>query len=136
MEIQTLAPQLSRALAQARPEELVTFYRRVSDATVGLAITSGGLFVRGDQLYFVLANDRTLPSEGMNQNMVYELDPVDSPLVPISRTGFRASFEPGAAMVPDRERHPWQYIDQGRVVVLDLAYLTHEGTPSAPATPP
>lgn len=121
-----LAPHLSQALADAKPGEIVTFYRRISDATVGLAVTSGGLFAHGPHLYVVLANARTLPSEGMNQNMVTELDPLDSPLLPISRTSFRAAFEPGTSVVPEDERWPWTYIDQGRVVVIDLVQLRRD----------
>lgn len=118
-----LAPYLSQALAVARPDELVTFYRRVSTSAVGLAITSGGLFVHGQHLYIVLANSRTLPSEGMSQSIVSEIDPVDSPLLPISRRAFRAAFIPATSMVPEDERWGWSYIDPGRLVVIDLIQL-------------
>ncbi len=130
MEIQSLVPQLIRALKQARPEELVTFYRRISDSSVGLAITSGGLFVCQTHLYVVLANQRTLPSAGMNQNIVAEIDPIDSPLLPIARSGFRVTFTPALAVVPIDEREPWPYIDEGRVVAVDLIQLARE-TPKA-----
>jgi hypothetical protein len=126
VEVHDLAPLLSKALDQATPAEIVTFYRRYSDAGIGLAITSGGLFMEGNHMYFILANNRTLPSEGMNQNMVYELDPVDNPLLPISRTSFRADFLPQTAVVPEEERRPWHYIDAGRVLVLDLQQLQRE----------
>lgn len=125
-EIQGLAPQLTRALAQAKPDELVTFYRRLSDTNVGLAVTSGGLFVNERHMYVILANNRTLPSAGMNQNMVSTLDPVDSPLLPISRTDFRVTFTPTIALVPADERRPWPYIDEGRIVAVDLTHLARE----------
>ncbi len=121
-----LARHLSQALAEAKPEELVTFYRRVSTSTVGLAITSGGLFVHDQHLYVILANDRTLPSEGMSQSIVSEIDPVENPLLPISRTSFRATFVPATSMVPEDERWPWPYIDPGRLVVIDLVQLARE----------
>lgn len=125
-EVHALAPKLSMALAHARPDELVTFYRRVSDASLGLGITSGGLFVQGSHLYFILANNRTMPSEGMNQNMVYEIDPIDSPLLPIARAGFRVAFSPGMAVVPIDERRSWPYIDEGRIFAVDLVQLERE----------
>jgi hypothetical protein len=130
-----LAPQLSRALAEAKPDELVTFYRRVSTPTIGLAITSGGLFVHDQYLYVILANARTLPSEGMREGVTYEIDPVDNPLLPISRTSFRATFVPATSMVPEDERWVWPYIDQGRVVVIDLVQLGRDlrNPVSAPA---
>ena len=127
-----LARHLSQALAEAKPEELVTFYRRVSTSTVGLAITSGGLFVHDQQLYVILANDRTLPSEGMSQSIVSEIDPVENPLLPISRTSFRVSFVPTTSMVPEDERWPWPYIDPGRLLVIDLLQLAREMKLHAP----
>jgi hypothetical protein len=135
-EIQSLSPKLSRALAQAKPEELVTFYHRVSDANLGLGITSGGLFVQDTHLYVVLANNRTMPSEGMSENRVYEIDPVDSPLLPISRSSFRVAFAPATAAVPSDEWQAWPYVDQGRIVVIDLAQLARDiKSPSAASTP-
>jgi len=131
-----LAPQLSRALAEARPDELVTFYRRVSTPTIGLAITSGGLFVHDQYLYVILANARTLPSEGMREGLTYEIDPVDNPLLPISRTSFRATFAPATSMVPEDERWVWPYIDQGRVVVIDLVQLGRDMRSPAPRAVP
>lgn len=131
-----LAPHLSRALAEAKPEELVTFYRRVSTSTVGLAITSGGLFVHGQHLYVILANNRTLPSEGMSQSIVSEIDPVENPLIPISRTSFRATFVPATSLVPEDERWAWPYIDKGRVVVLDLVQVVREIKAGRPISQP
>lgn len=121
-----LARHLSQALAVAKPEELITFYRRVSTSAVGLAITSGGLFVHDQHLYLIVANSRTLPSEGMSQSIVSEIDPVENPLLPISRTSFRATFVPATSIVPEDERWAWPYIDEGRVVVLDLAQVDRE----------
>lgn len=136
VEVAVLAPQLVRALEVARPNELITFYRRFSDAGVGLAITSGGLFVHKTHLYFIMANNRTLPSAGMNQNIVTEIDPLDSPLLPISRTDFRLLFEPAVAVVPSDERLPWPYTDEGRLVAVDLVQLarvSHAQSSPSPA---
>ena len=135
-EIQALAPRLSRALTEAKPDELVTFYRRFSDSSTGLAITSGGMFVQDGYLVVVLANNRTLPTDGMNQNMVTDFDPVDSPLVPISRTSFRVEFaHPSALAAPDK-RPSWPYIDEGRILAIDLRRLSTESkSPSVPPAP-
>jgi hypothetical protein len=131
-EIRALAPKLSHALAQAKPEEMVTFYHRVSDANLGLGITSGGLFIQDTHLYFVLANNRTMPSEGMSENRVHDIDPIDSPLLPISRSSFRVAFAPATAAVPSDEWHDWPYVDQGRIVVIDLPQLARDiKSPSA-----
>lgn len=131
-----LAPHLTQALEQAKPDELVTFYRRISTSTIGLAITSGGLFVHGPHLYFILANARNLPSEGLSQSIVSEIDPIDSPLIPISRTSFRASFEPITSVVPEDEQWRWPYIDPGRMLVIDLVQLARDSrTKTEPGVP-
>lgn len=135
-EIQMLAPRLSAALAEATPQEVVTFYRRVSDASVGLAITSGGMFLQDNVLYVVLANNRNLPTEGMNQNMVTDFDPIESPLIPISRTSFRVEFTPPTAIVPRDERQSWPYIDQGRILAIDLQQLNRDLKSAPPAAKP
>jgi hypothetical protein len=127
IEIYTLAPKLSAALTQAQPNELVTFYSRISDENIGLGITSGGLFVQDQQLYFVLANNRTLPTAGMGrQHIDYAIDPVDTPLLPISRLDFRTGFTPGTALIRDEDRIAWPYIDQGRLLVIDLIQLARD----------
>ncbi len=125
-EIHLLAAKVSHALVEATPRELVTFYRRISDPGAGLAITSGGMFVQGTHLFVILANNRTLPTDGMNQNMVMDFDPVDSPLVPISRTSFRLEFTPSTAIVPEDRRESWPYIDDGRILAVDLQQLDRE----------
>lgn len=135
-EIQMLAPRLSAALAEATPQEVVTFYRRFSDASVGLAITSGGMFLQDNYLYVVLANNRNLPTEGMNQNMVTDFDPIESPLIPISRTSFRVEFTPTTAIVPRDQRQSWPYIDEGRILAIDLQQLNHDKKPAPPVAKP
>lgn len=121
-EIRVMAPQLSRALALATPQEVVTFYRRFSNANVGLAVTSGGLFVRDGRLYLVLANHRALPSDLMRQvNPAYEIDPVDAPLMALRAGDFKLSFWPPETEVhlPDGQRG-WNYPDPAKVLVVDL----------------
>ena len=135
-EVQVLAPRLSRALTEATPQEVVTFYRRFTDASVGLGITSGGMFVQGSHLFVILANNRTLPTEGMNQNMVTDFDPIDSPLIPIARTSFRVEFTPATAVVPPGQRQSWPYIDDGRILAIDLQQLDGDMKSVPPAVKP
>lgn len=135
-EEDVLVPHLIRALAEAKPDELVTFYRRISTPAVGLAITSGGLFVHGRHLYVILANNRTKPAEGMSQSVVSEIDPVESPLLPISRTSFHAAFVPATSLVPEDEQWNWPYIDPGRVLVIDLVQLGRDTRALTPQTSP
>ncbi|WP_447863230.1 hypothetical protein [Nitrospira calida] len=135
-EIRVIAPQLSRALALATPEEIATFYRRVSSANVGLAVTSGGVFVRDDRLYLVLANYRALPSDVMRQiNPAYELDPLDAPLLALRAGDFKLSFSPPEAEVhlPGGNRG-WNYPDPAKVLVVDLT-LAQKRSDQSPRPP-
>lgn len=133
-EVRALAGPISQALAAAKPDELVTFYRRFSDQSVGLAMTSGGLFVQDNHLYFILANNRNQPADGMNMDMTYAIDPLESPLLPIARNSFRAAYASDMVVVPVDERMSWPYVDEGRLLVLDLAQLTRELKRAATAT--
>lgn len=124
-EVVALAPQLVKALAAASPGELVTFYRRFSNASTGLAYTSGGLFMREGHLYMILANYRQLPSDSMLLgNPAYEIDPVDDPLLPLRRAGYTVSIFPQEAEVhPVKDQWKWDFPDPGKIVIVDPALL-------------
>lgn len=127
-EVWSLAVPLITALRMAKPEEVATFYRRISDQTTGLAFTTGGLFLRGDELYFVLANYRQGPADAMAMGIpAYEMDPVDDPLLPLRRAGYRVSFVPEEAEVRQVDgSSTWTYVDPAKVVVINtrLVHLT------------
>ncbi len=137
-EVLALAPALSQALETASPGELVTFYRRVSDRTLGLGFTSGGLFVEHQALCFILANHRNRPSDAMShtQAITYEIDPVDDPLFSMRAMSFAVSFSPPEAVMPKALRPRWDYVDEGKVVVVDLERLPFQPNSLPPAREP
>jgi hypothetical protein len=53
------APLLTLALRTATPEELVTFYESTRVSGTRREVTSGGLFVDGEELHIVLSNIRS-----------------------------------------------------------------------------
>lgn len=123
-EVNDLAPRISQALATAKPTEVVGFYRRVSDEGLGLGVTSGGVLVRDGLLYVVLANHRSRFSDVMREGTSYELDPVRDPLQSLRSRSFKVSFFIDRAVAHPTQQ--WDYIDPGKVVVLDLQTLnTH-----------
>ncbi len=124
-EVWALATPLVKALAMAKPDELVTFYRRISDQMTGLAFTTGGIFLRGDDVYLVLANYRQSPSDAMALGIpAYEIDPVDDPLLPMRRAGYSVGFVPKEAEVhPIGETWRWDYSDPGKIVVINTALV-------------
>lgn len=58
-DIDRFAPLLSLALRQATPEEVVTFYQSTHLSGSSREVTSGGLFVEGDELHLLLSNLRS-----------------------------------------------------------------------------
>lgn len=121
-EAVALAPHVAKAFESAKPDELVTFYRRISDASTGLAYTTGGLFKRGDYLYLVLANCRQEPADTMSRiTPGYEIDPIDEPLLPLRRAGYSVSFVPSEAEVHTVEgQWRWNFPDPRKIVIVDL----------------
>lgn len=125
-DIRLLAPAISQALGVAQPGELVTFYRRYANTAVGLAYTTGGLFLHDDRFYLVLANHRQPPSDAMRQGIpAYEWDPINAPLLSLLRGKYAISFVP-----PEAEVHPaqndwtWSYPDPGKVIVVNAILAT------------
>ncbi len=81
-EIKFFAPLFGEGLAQATPEELVTFYETGKVSDLHQLTTSGGLFIKGDELHFVLGNHGT-KTEIWRDNEQYEAPYHLRPLEPI-----------------------------------------------------
>ncbi|MGH7209549.1 MAG: hypothetical protein ACREIL_09220 [Nitrospiraceae bacterium] len=139
-EITRVAPYLSQALKKASPKDMVTLYLTTVDPTLGKLVTSGGLFVRKDRLYFILANARTSPSSVQYEN-TYELDTRDEPLLPIARYKFTVGFTPDSARIPNAQlrgqKEYKRYIDESKLLVIDLKRLAEpEKSSTSPVPPP
>ena len=90
-----LAPRLADALANAQPDERVTFYLSRPQTSVKREISSGGLYVRGQHLHVVLGNYRAtyaIPAYGMVYDRRY-------PMMPTAPKAFDLVFEPPGATV-------------------------------------
>ncbi|MGQ0812510.1 MAG: hypothetical protein ACT4OO_14975 [Nitrospiraceae bacterium] len=134
-DVARLARYLAQALAKASPRDMATFYLVTGDPSHGKLITSGGLFVKDDWLFVILANARTSPSSVQYEN-TYEFEARDQPLIPIARYKFTVGFSPAAAWIPNSQaRHAEgyeRYLDESKLIVVDLSRLPAE-PPSAPA---
>lgn len=96
-EISFFSPLLSLAVKKAAPEELVTFYTSRSLFGTSREITSGGLFVTGDELHVILANHRSPTHYTADIGVA---DTGDDRLVPmraIAPQRGRLDFEPHSA---------------------------------------
>jgi hypothetical protein len=139
VQIKTLAPLLSEALRKASPKDMATFYLIIMDREHGKLVTSGGLFVRGRRLYFILANFRTMPSSKIYET-TYEVDTRSEPLLPTARFQFALGFRPTRAWIPNGEVRGKdgyeRYLDESKLVIIDLSHLFAEsGATSSPARP-
>jgi hypothetical protein len=93
-----LAPLLALGLAQATPEEVITFYLSKDRSGGSREVTSGGLFMQGEDLHFVLANYRS-PTNYMSD--FGAADTADDRLTPMRSMApqrGRLGFEPASAV--------------------------------------
>ena len=92
-ELTLLSQQIAEALAVARPDERVTFYLSQPQTSVKRIITTGGLYVHGTELHFILGNWQIvygIPAYGMIYDRRY-------PMRPTAAKGFYLYFYPADA---------------------------------------
>jgi hypothetical protein len=98
-ELALLSQQIAEAFALARPHERVTFYLSQPQTSVKRVITTGGLYIHGSELHFILGNWQIvygIPTYGMIYDRRY-------PMRPTAAKGFFLFFDPGEATI--RQRH-------------------------------
>lgn len=102
-EIQFFAPLLAKGLGMATAEEVVTFYQTQQDTAIIRKVTSGGVFVDGEEMHVVLTNYRS-PTHSASDPGVD--DTMDDRLTPMRRMApqeARLEFEPPNAIAPSEE---------------------------------
>ncbi len=119
-ELDLLAPRLAEALAKAGPTERVTYYLSKPRTSIKREVTSGGFYVQGNRLHFVIANHDVqygVPAYGVVYDRRY-------PMRPTGPKWFDLHFEPGVAVV--EQSHSMLDFLLGREtdeVVIDLGKL-------------
>ncbi len=102
-DIRFWAPLLAKALDSATPEEMVTFYQSDDISAVSREVTSGGLFVKDQLLYFILTNYRA-PSQFMaDYGTADTLDDRRNPLRSMAPQQVTLQFEPDRLVVAPQE---------------------------------
>ena len=94
-ELALLSQQIAEAFALARPDERVTFYLSQPQTSVKRVITTGGLYLHGTELHFILGNWQIIygiPTYGMIYDRRY-------PMRPTAAKGFDLFFDPGEATI-------------------------------------
>jgi hypothetical protein len=125
-EIRLLAPQLAEALATAKPNERITYYLSEPQTSVKRTITTGGLYMSGTEMHFIVGNWQIvygIPTYGMIYDRRY-------PMRPTAAKGFDLFFQPHNAVVK-QQTSLWDallantkdelVIDLGKIGVSDVA---------------
>ncbi len=93
-EITLLAPLLATALKKAGPSEIVMFYHSSPRSSTQRLVTSGGLFVDGSNLHFLLANYRSPTHFSADIGVADTTDERLTPLRALAPQRGRLQFEP------------------------------------------
>lgn len=100
-DITLFAPLFTLALSKATPEEVVTFYQTRKISALTREVTSGGLFVQGDELHLILANYRSHTRYMADFGVAETQDDRLTPMQSLAPQEGRLEFEPNSA---ERER--------------------------------
>ena len=127
-ELALLSRQIADALAEARQDERVTFYLSQPQTSVKRVITTGGLYIHGTELHFILGNWQILygiPTYGMIYDRRY-------PMRPTASKGFDLLFEPSEATIT-QQHSLWDTLLANTTdeLVIDLTKVV-----SNPTVPP
>lgn len=126
-EIALLAPLLAKGLNAARPEEVVTFYWITQQPAPIEQVTSGGVFIDGDHLHFLLSNYRSPTRYPPDAETMRSLDGRSTPLQPLVPQETLLTFNPITAFVPRKQgslKNPFRSKRQEIVVLFQT--LTEE----------
>ncbi len=96
-DIAFLAPLLAMALSKATSEEVVTFYQTRSISANTREVTSGGLFINGDELHLILANYRSHTRYMADMGVAETQDDRLTPMQSLAPQRGRLNFEPHSA---------------------------------------
>lgn len=96
-EIAFFAPLLTLALSKAMSEEVITFYQTRKISAITREVTSGGVFVQGDELHLLLANYRSHTRYMADFGAAETEDDRLTPMQSMAPQNGRLDFEPVSA---------------------------------------
>jgi hypothetical protein len=99
-EIIFFAPLLVQALKTATPDQIVTFYQSTPHTAIIRRVTSGGIFLDGDDLHIIISNYRSPTHYASDLGMADTHDDRLMPLRSITPVRVKLDFEPATALVP------------------------------------
>ena len=127
-ELALLSQQIVEAFALAQPNERVTFYLSQPRTSVKRVITTGGLYIHGTALHFILGNWQIvygIPTYGMIYDRRY-------PMRPTAAKGFSLYFNPAEATIP-QQHSLWDTLLANRddELVIDLTRIASDSIASS-----
>jgi len=131
-EVALLSGQLVDGLAEARYNERITFYLSQPLTFFRRMITSGGIYVRGNEFHLLLGNWQmiySVPAYGMIYDRRY-------PMRPTAAKGFDLLFEPADAVIP--QKSSWLdevFANAKDELVIDLSKLDIPAAPTDTVPP-
>jgi hypothetical protein len=96
-DIAFFAPMLAVALSRATPEEVITFYETRYLSATSREITSGGLFVQGDEFHLIVANYRSHTNYMADYGVADSQDDRLTPMQSLAPQDGQLDFEPYSA---------------------------------------
>lgn len=128
-DIAFLASHLVKGLESARPDEIVTFYQIIQQPGTIDHVTSGGIFIDGEKLHFLLSNYRSPTRYPPDAETMSYVDARSTPLQSISPQEAKLDFHPSSALVPQQDgflKNPFRA--KRREIVVWFKKLTEEPT--------
>lgn len=119
-EVGFLAPLLAKGLGMATSEEVITFYQTRQETAIVRKVTSGGVFIDGEELHIVLSNYRSPTHYASDPGVDDTFDDRLTPMRSIAPQEAKLDFEPISAVAPSRESRLTSLLSAERreVVVL------------------
>lgn len=96
-EIAFFAPLLTLALSKATSEEVITFYQTRKISATTREVTSGGMFLQGEELHLILANYRSHTRYMADYGAAETEDDRLTPMQSMAPQNGRLDFEPVSA---------------------------------------
>jgi hypothetical protein len=128
-ELALLSQQIAEAFAAAKADERVTFYLSQPQTSVKRVITTGGLYLHGTELHFILGNWQIvygIPTYGMIYDRRY-------PMRPTAAKGFYLYFYPAEATIP-QQHSLWDTLlaNTDDELVIDLTKIASDPIAAVP----
>jgi hypothetical protein len=103
-EVAFFAPLISKGLESAKPEEIVAFYRIIQQPGTIDYVTSGGVFIDGEELHLLLSNYRSPTRYPPDAETMSYRDGRSTPLLSIAPQETQLDFQPTSALVSSQQK--------------------------------